>query len=139
MEIKIKGTPKEIAELALKLQTRQKTKQKNTFDNHLAGNSVNCAIDEKGIHVRQQEKVDFATVQKAITEIAKKIRDEKFLIVRIKEILLEHENFFKERFCDLLQEHNFSIPENRDFFYKRNAETIINAVSKSIIREIWKI
>lgn len=59
MEIKINGTPKEIAELALELQGRQK---KNVQSDSL---------------IQKQEKVDFSAAQKAITEASKKVHEEK--------------------------------------------------------------
>lgn len=137
MEIKINGTPKEIADLALELQNRLMLNPE--CDSHEFAKQVMKGVRLVEAQSQKSEEVDFAAAQKRITEAAKKIYDEKFLIDRIKGILLEHENFFKESFCDLLKEHDFSIPKNRDFFYKHSAETIINAVSKSIIREIWKI
>lgn len=124
MEIKISGNPKEIAELALELQARQSV---SLTPQSIVKDLADCTV------------VDFAAAQKITTDAFKKVRDEKFLIDSIKEILLEHEKIFKERLCNLLHEHDFSISENRDFFYKRSVETIINAISKSINREIWKI
>lgn len=137
MDVKISGSPKEIADLALALQDRLTSDLRSDFI------ELAKAVARGGRTTENQncnsDKADFAAAQKIITESSKKVHEEKFLIDRIKGILLENEKIFKGFFCNLLQEHDFSNPESRDFFYKRSAETIINAVSKSIIREIWKI
>ena len=146
MEIKISGTPKEIAELALELQGRQK---KNAHDSL----------------IQKHEEVDFSAAYKAIIATAKTIhnsskqqdrqsttqqdfiltvsngtyKSEQLLIDRVKELLIKYNESSKEIFSELLQERGFIFERDCDFFYKYNAEKFIDTISKSLIREIWNI
>lgn len=104
MEIKIKVTPKEIAELALELQGRQKknvqsdsliqkqielvSKASEDCCNTICGNYDNyntlvsltnslvglCNLNDD---FQKHEEVDFSAAQKAITAAAKKVHEEK--------------------------------------------------------------
>lgn len=205
METIINGTPKEIAELALKLQGQQKKNvqfddaiQKqielvskasedccntlcNNYDNYntlasLTNSLVGlCILNDD---FQKHKEVDFSAAQKAITAAAKKVHEEKstpkyethelvkqavkgvgsiankqqetkevldnelserILIDRIKELLLKYGELSKEKFSEFLQERDFIIERDCDFFYKYNAEKLIDTISKSLIREIWKV
>lgn len=105
MEIKINGTPKEIADLALELQNRQSTTQQDFI----------LTVDDGTL------------------------KSEKILIDRIKELLLKYCELSTEKFSEFLQERDFIIERDCDFFYKYNAEKLIDIISKSLIREIWNI
>lgn len=105
MKIIIKGTPKEIAELALELQTRQPMTEQDFI----------LTVDDCSL------------------------KSEKILIDRIKELLLKYGELSKEKFSEFLQERDSIIKRDCAFFYKYNAEKLIDIISKSLIREIWNI
>lgn len=89
MEIKINGTPKEIADLALELQNRPMLNLE--CDSHeLAKQTVKCF---RTIETKQQDP----------KEVLGNELSERILIDRIKEILFEHEKELKERFSELLE------------------------------------
>lgn len=71
MEIKINGTPKEIAELTLELQDRLSTYEEVNSD--VLAKNVMKGIKAIEAQHSKSDKADYASAQKAITEVAKKI------------------------------------------------------------------
>lgn len=76
MEIKIGGTPKEIAELALELQNRHTVNLERVSREFAkqAMKSIRAMIESES---QNSNKVDFTAAQKAITNASKKVREEK--------------------------------------------------------------
>lgn len=75
MEIKINGTPKEIAELALELQVRLMLNLE--CDSHELAKQVIKGVRVIEAQSQKSDEVDFAAAQKAITDASKKVHEEK--------------------------------------------------------------